>query len=429
MRLLIHGEIEGVFCLVGIVETVPGKEEQFSYAADFVEEHPDSDLSVALPVRLEPYPARQTRAFFSNLLPEGEALVAVSRALEMRSTSYLQILNALGSECVGAVKVQSENVDHGEAFGYDSLSREELALGVRGSNSEMALLQIGSRLSLAGAQSKVGLYVERVENSFSYYVPRGGSASTHIVKSNNRQFEALTENGYCCLKLAEVCGLKVPRVFIDILADDAPALVIERFDREIEDTSCGEGVYLAVRRKHQEDFCQALGKLPNQKYETSGQSYAKQVRDILFRRSSDPIGDSSALVKVLIFNVVIGNCDAHLKNYSLLKTNDWAHCSLAPFYDLVSTVVYEGLDRRMAMRIGLANKVDDVVYSDLLLLAQELGHNKALVQAAFEEIAQGVCEYLKDIVGEAEEVFSASSNKLQRLVRFANKQVDRLMLG
>lgn len=84
-----------MFCLVGIVETVPRKEEQFSYAADFVEEHPDSDLSIALPVRLEPYPARQTRAFSSNLLPEGEALAAVSRALEMRSTSYLQMMRLL----------------------------------------------------------------------------------------------------------------------------------------------------------------------------------------------------------------------------------------------------------------------------------------------------------------------------------------------
>ena len=97
MRMAVFGEIEGERHRVGILETVPGREEQFSYDPSFVERFPAAPLSVALPFQGEPYSARRARPFFRNLLPEGAALAAVARKLEVESSSYLKVHRRCGA--------------------------------------------------------------------------------------------------------------------------------------------------------------------------------------------------------------------------------------------------------------------------------------------------------------------------------------------
>ena len=206
MRMKVWGEISGERHLVGTLETIPGREEQFSYAESYLESEVAQPLSVLLPLREGPFPARQTRVFFRNLLPEGGALAAVAKTLEVKSSSYLKVLNALGSECIGALVLESADEREDDSYGYEPLSREELGRAFEAGAEGVAKLQEEAKLSLAGAQSKMGLYVDRSSGSLpQYFLPQGTAASTHIVKAANRRFGQLSENEYYCLPRDFLC--------------------------------------------------------------------------------------------------------------------------------------------------------------------------------------------------------------------------------
>lgn len=428
MRMKVWGEISGERYLVGTLETVPGREEQFAYADSYLENEAAQPLSVLLPLREEPFPARQTRVFFRNLLPEGGALAAVAKTLEMKSSSYLRVLDALGSECIGALILENNNDSDDALYGYDPLSREELGRAFEAGAEGIAKLQEEAKLSLAGAQSKMGLYVDRSSGSLpQYFLPQGTAASTHIVKAANRRFEKLSENEYYCLRLAEAAGLSVPECYLDTIGVQ-PVFVIERFDRMVlseDDRRAGGGVR-RVQRLHQEDFCQVLGLLPERKYERGGVRYAKKVRDTLYERSSDPVRDIEAFVRLLVVNAVLGNCDGHLKNLTVLRGADWSSFALAPAYDIASTVVYEGLDRHMAMRIGSTNKIDEVGRDDFLALAKELDVSPRMVRRLIEEVCEGVGGAASDVLRDMEDALGASLSKLRDIEVFARAQIDRL---
>lgn len=431
MRMKVWGEISGERYLVGTLETIPGREEQFAYADSYLENEAAQPLSVLLPLREEPFPARQTRVFFRNLLPEGGALAAVAKTLEMKSSSYLRVLDALGSECIGALILENNNDSDDALYGYDPLSREELGRAFEAGAEGIAKLQEEAKLSLAGAQSKMGLYVDRSSGSLpQYFLPQGTAASTHIVKAANRRFEKLSENEYYCLRLAEAAGLSVPECYLDTIGVQ-PVFVIERFDRMVlseDDRRAGGGVR-RVQRLHQEDFCQVLGLLPERKYERGGVRYAKKVRDTLYERSSDPVRDIEAFVRLLVVNAVLGNCDGHLKNLTVLRGADWSSFALAPAYDIASTVVYEGLDRHMAMRIGSTNKIDEVGRDDFLALAKELDVSPRMVRRLIEEVCEGVGGAASDALRDTEDALGAPLSKLHDIAAFARSQIDRLGVG
>ena len=140
-------------------------------------------------------------------------------------------------------------------------------------------------------------------------------------------------------------GLPVPTVKIRQSLDRL--FIITRYDR-----SRDRGGRLV--RLHQEDFCQALGILPEQKYESEGGPALPQCFNLLQEKSIRPAADRMALLRWTIFNFLIGNAEAHAKNLAILFT-DRGPC-LAPFYDLLCTQVYPDLTERQAMRIGGENR-------------------------------------------------------------------------
>lgn len=428
MRMKVWGEISGERHLVGTLETIPGREEQFSYAESYLENEAAQPLSVLLPLREEPFPKRQTRVFFRNLLPEEGALAAVAKTLEVKSSSYLKVLNALGSECIGALVLESADEREDDPYGYDPLSREELGRAFEAGAEGVAKLQEEAKLSLAGAQSKMGLYVDRSSGPLpQYFLPQGTAASTHIVKAANQRFEQLSENEYYCLRLAETAGLSVPECYLDTIGGQ-PLFVIERFDRMVlpeDDRRAGGGVQ-RVQRLHQEDFCQVLSLLPERKYEKGGVRYAKKVRDVLYECSSDPVRDIEAFVRLLVVNAVLGNCDGHLKNLTVLRGVDWSSFALAPVYDIASTVVYGGLDRRMAMRIGSTNKIDEVGRDDFLALAKELDVSPRMVRRLIGEVCEGVGGTASAVASGMEDALGAPLPKLREIEAFARVQIGRL---
>lgn len=428
MRMKVWGEISGERHLVGTLETIPGREEQFSYAESYLENEAAQPLSALLPLREEPFPKRQTRVFFRNLLPEGGALAAVAKTLEVKSSSYLKVLGALGSECIGALILEGDDGQKERPYGYTPLEREELGRAFEEGADGVAKLQEEAKLSLAGAQSKMGLYADRSSGILpQYFLPQGTAASTHIVKAANRRFEQLSENEYYCLRLAEAAGLSVPKCFLDTI-EEQPLFVIERFDRVLlpeQDRRVDRGIH-QVQRLHQEDFCQVLGLLPERKYEKGEERFAKKVRDALYERSSSPVRDLEVFARLLVTNAVLGNCDGHLKNLTVLRGADWASFSLAPMYDIASTVVYEGLDRHMAMRIGSTSKIDEVGRDDFHAMAKELSISVRMMDRLIEEVCEGVSDAANAVASEMEDALGVPLSKLREIEAFARVQIDRL---
>lgn len=178
-------------------------------------------------------------------------------------------------------------------------------------------------------------------------LPRGTTPSTHIVKPSptarrgrDLAYPALVANEAFCMTLAREAGLTVPDVRVmDI--DGEPALLISRYDR---DRRNGQ-----VERVHQEDFCQALGVPGRLKYEKDGGPDVGRYLALLGRWSADVADDVAQLVDLIAFNYLIGNADAHAKNFSLLHRNG---LRLAPAYELLSADVYGHLSKEMATSIN-----------------------------------------------------------------------------
>jgi len=193
-----------------------------------------------------------------------------------------------------------------------------------------------TRLSLAGMQDKLPIMIKDGE----LYLPLDGAPSTHILKPQHFKWKNLVENEAFCMALAKELGLDVPETFI--LNEDNKAYIIERYDRKLDE----EG---RVIRIHQEDFCQALGYSYREKYEELGGPGYNECFNLV-KEFKNPLADKIKLINLTIFNCLICNYDCHSKNISLLYKEGTAP-SLAPFYDLVCTGVYN-LANDMAMSIG-----------------------------------------------------------------------------
>lgn len=184
-----------------------------------------------------------------------------------------------------------------------------------------------------------------------------------------------------------------------------PFLVVERFDRELGDQG--------VERIHQEDFCQILGLTPSKKH---GVTLA-DVSRVLREHSSKPVVDIKSLVRLTIFNVLAGNSDAHAKNISMMR--DFRGCNLAPFYDLVCTRNYKGVDRTLAMPIGHNRSPDNLKRDDWTTMAKHIEVSPKTVFNEFERM----CSMAPEIID------SLKSNLLEQgAQREALDDVSRTLL-
>ncbi len=297
-------------------------------------------LSLSLPMREAPYTDDAAKAFFKNLLPEGEVRSLIAKIKQVSEHNDYKMLEAIGGECAGAVTILPEGMTPRGEAGYTALSIHELekALATQ-SHRPILILKDELRLSLAGAQNKIPLYIK----DEALFLTTGAAPSSHILKPQSMYFSDMVQNEHFCMLLAEVIGLPVPVSFI-WKSKKLFAYIVERYDRKrLKDGT--------VERVHQEDFCQVLGRMPEQKYETEGGPGLNECRRIIETYSSSPVLDKEAFVKWVVFNYLIGNADAHGKNLSLIREKEGG-IRIAPFYDLISTSAYSELVKKMAMRIG-----------------------------------------------------------------------------
>ena len=357
----------------------------FTYGKEYLQSDDAAPVSLSLPLQAEPFSSAQTRNFFDSLLPEGFTRRAVAQWIHADEGDYLTILHALGRECLGALQIKTEGEN--PQASYEPLTlRQVRELAAEGA-AKSAELVTESHLSLAGASGKVGLYYD----GETWYLPKGTAPSTHIVKLSHVRLKQIVLNEQLALLTAKNCGLVVPDSFIVNTGsgkDEEILLATRRYDRVFRDDGRKVDGLPVPARLHQEDFAQALGLPAGAKYERPGEAYLQRMFSLLRRYSAQPIEDMTRLWDQIVFHCLIGNTDAHLKNYSLLYSEDLRTVRLAPVYDVVSTTVYPTSTRKLSFRIGSAETIDEITTADFEAAAREAGLGIRMAMGRYREMAE-----------------------------------------
>lgn len=364
---------------VGTLSLVEGR-LNFSYASAWLARPNALALSTSLPLQTEPFDDHKSRPFFAGLLPEGQMRRLIAQQFQISGQNDFALLDNIGGECAGAVTF----LEPGQALPVPNrvedvqwLSDEEVvAILNELPHRPMLAGKEGLRLSLAGAQDKLPV----VFDGHRIGLPRNGTPSSHILKPPIHAVEDSVMNERYCMALAEVMQLKPAKSTVNTVLNH-PFLLVERYDRLMD----AQGSRL---RLHQEDFCQALGVVPEMKYQNEGGPDLAQCFDLVRRVTRPSAPHVLRLLDGVIFNALIGNHDAHAKNFSLLYSGKTP--VLAPFYDTLSTAVYQTLTPRMAMKIGSKYKFSEIQARHWEQFVESTGLARAQARKRILEIAKAL---------------------------------------
>ena len=361
---------------VGTLDSDNGR-LSFRYDQEYSISATPEPLSFSLPIRKEAFPEEAIVPFFSNLLPDEGVRIRIAEILGLSPDNIFGLLQAIGEDCAGAVALftpEKTPVEQGRPL-YRPLSEDE-ADDVLTHLAERPL-NIGAKdfhISGAGAQDKLVACVEKGR----ILLPLNGTPSTHIIKPGIERFPESVFNEYFCMKLAKACGLRVAEC--DILEiKGIPYYVVERYDREKVD-----GFW---RRLHQEDFCQLLGVDPKIKYESEGGPGLIRCFDLM-RRMELSAADTIAFLDQIIFCFLVGNGDAHAKNFSVVYKNGRAE--LAPAYDLLSTTVYPNLVAKLAMKIEKEYNFRWITHGKFVRMGQKAGISEKVIDLELAKLTKRI---------------------------------------
>lgn len=330
--------------------------------------------------------AKPVEWFFENLLPEGRLreLIATRDRIDTRDTWALLVRH--GQDTAGALSLFADRSRQVRRSVFTPISAAQLQKKIVAARTRHLPLMASwgeLRMSLAGAQEKLGLRIDADSNMF---IPEGSAASTHIVKPENASsdFPFCPANEFFCMRLAHELALPVPPV--DLFHLPEPLYVVARFDRLRGDDG-------AVRRMHQIDLCQMLGVAPSKKYESEGGLGLHDLFGALNPRFIErPIVATRAVIQWIVFNYLIGNLDAHAKNIGFLMPGSRAR--VAPFYDLLCVEAY--LPRQpMAMAIAGENRAGWIEAAHW----DRLAHDARIAPAAVRQTLSAMIEAMPVAIG------------------------------
>ncbi len=292
----------------------------------------------------------QTRVmpFFSNVLPEGRMRTYLADRAGVNQEREFFLLRALGEDLPGAVTIRP--ADDG-AWPTDADDAPDAA----GQLLETDAL----RFSLAGVQLKFSM-IEDSRKGLA--IPAKGVGGNWIVKLPSREFDGVPENEFSMMTLARLVGIDVPAVKLVDVSEignlprgvatlEGQALVVERFDRLSDGT-----------RVHIEDFAQVFGLYPEHKYDRAS---SMNLATVIGAETDD--ANIAEFVRRLTFNMLIGNADMHVKNWSLMYP-DTRNAALAPAYDFVATIAYLP-DDTAALKVSRTKRFDEFSEDELSHLA------------------------------------------------------------
>lgn len=378
-------------------------------------------ISNSLPVEGSPFLPEEGLAhrWFANLLPEEGARGALVRRLGVADDDF-SLLAAIGGDCAGALQLllpgQEPSAEYSEPVAMDN---DQLARWAEG-RERFALFDRyagqAARLSLAGAQDKIPV----VMTGDTLALPGGNAPSTHLIKFSANP--ALILNELYMNRLAALADLPVPLSRVG-RAGKGAYLLVERYDRARDEHG-------AVRRLHQEDFCQALGLPRRLKYQEDGGPSLGDCTALLRRATVNPAKGVRQLLRWQIFNVLTGNSDGHAKNVSLLQ-DEGGNWSLAPCYDLLCTLVLP-YSKHMGFAVGSGYHPQQLQRKHW----EELAKNMALgVPFVFSELKNMIETLQKLLEGDevqtsmlASGMYEAEWVKLQEIRKTVKQQCKRLML-
>jgi serine/threonine-protein kinase HipA len=331
---------------IGIINRLAGERQIFAFEQDYIDDTNRPTLSLSfksgtggLVTALRPVP-RRVPPFFSNLLPEGHLRTYLAKMAKVKPEREFFLLAVLGADLPGALVVTPLESDAHEGDAHDA----------GGGDRDDRPPETALRFSLAGVQLKFSAVMEA---SGGLTVPAGGMGGSWIVKLPSARFPAVPENEFVMLELARRVGIAVPpNRLIDMAkikglpeetrTTGGTALAAQRFDR----VPGGDPV-------HMEDFAQVFGLYPDDKY--GHRSYAN-IASVLWAETGEE--STYEFVRRLVFSVLIGNADMHLKNWSLLYP-DRRTPVLSPAYDFVATLPYIPGDT-LALNFGGSRSLNEI---------------------------------------------------------------------
>jgi len=336
---------------IGIINRLAGDRHIFAFEQDYIDDLNRLTLSLSykgqaggLVTAVRPV-GRRLPPFFSNLLPEGHLRDYLAEKAGVKKEREFYLMAVLGADLAGAVTVKPMDGGNEDDHNHHDEHQNEV------DQHQKNVL----RFSLAGVQLKFSAVME---TSGGLTIPAHGVGGSWIIKLPSTQHAAVAENEYVMLELARSIGIQVPPIRLVPVADieglppDASrlpgkALAVERFDR-----APGQ------RRIHMEDFAQVFGLFPDDKY--GERSYAN-IAAVLWAETGDT--GTYEFVRRLVFSVLIGNADMHLKNWSLLYP-DGRTPVLSPAYDFVATLPYIPGDT-LALSFGGTKSLDGITFDQL----------------------------------------------------------------
>jgi serine/threonine-protein kinase HipA len=362
-------------------------------------------LSTSMPLNTNVRPTGDVVAsFFANVLPEGDALMAMRTMYQ--AFDDFALLNAIGRDTAGALVISDDPSAVEEPPRW--LSDDDIAQAIFDIPQRPLGASLTVRHSLAGAQRK--LLVGRTADG-RWYEASASHPSTHIVKPAPADHNEVADNEAFCMKVARTSGF-ITCSTEAMLVGNARVLVAERYDR------------LNGDRIHQEDGCQMLAVRPEQKYEER-KSGTKRVGPSLARIASLlPDAERVRFLEAQVLNVLVGNADGHGKNTSVLHLPD-GEIRLAPLYDVMSTVVHhpistatgpKPLSPDLGMLIGNARSLDDVTMAEFIRETSKwpIGRDRATetVTSAVRRIVDSAEQHKADYPDIASHIFRTAERVL-----------------
>lgn len=318
-----------------------------------------------------------------NLLPEAELRQAIARRHGVSSNNYFSLMQLIGRDCAGAFSL---GAPQSQGF-YEALSTGALAELLRElPKYPLAINRKGVSFSLAGAQNKIPLFLKDNE----YSLPMQGAASNCIIKTPMQHAGCSVPNELFCMRLAAKVLSGVAPVDYLPLGEES-SLVVHRYDRAMHQAG--------LIRLPQEDFCQLAGIPSRMKYESEGGPGFADCSHFIRTYCSVPATHLMRLFHWAVFNLCIGNMDAHAKNLSILTSN--SRKVLAPFYDLICTLYYEGFSSDLAMSIGGRINPDGIGFNQWKNFAQEIGLPEKIIMQEIPKIIRKIIDKLPETAAEA----------------------------
>lgn len=389
-------------------------ELQFIYAQSYLGGQGKS-IAPALRISEKELSGPPVEAYFENLLPE--ASIRELLKLKYQVTSTFGLLSVIGGDTASDLMIlpESERPIKPE---YQAINWDEVALGFKSSSGTIQIAQQekGMRISLAGAQRKLGILMDEQGN---ISLPLGSSPSSYIVKPDIAGIEGIWAsaiNETFVMKLAKQLGLDAAPV---LYQPTAKSCIIKRYDRITNKV-------VGIQKIHQMDLCQLDLKPSTVKYETDGGPSLLRCYELL-KESGVPASDFKRFLQWIFFNLFVGNNDSHAKNLSVYFPPGLG-ARLTPFYDLLSTSIYPGLSNQFAFKIGGENRPSHIGRAELCLMANELGFKEQYVLKIGQELSEALRVKIEVIAVEMNSVASVGAEKtmVERLSQHISSNTSQL---